>query len=66
MNVEVLRLKGPREVVFVDTGLDAVALVQEVVPVRLAPAVVKELALAGVRVVEETPHSVKILDENYT
>ena len=64
MNVEVLRLKGPREVVFVDAGLDAVALVQEVVPVRLTPAVVKELAFAGVRVVEETPHSVKILDEN--
>jgi hypothetical protein len=65
VNIEVLRLKGPGEPIFVNAGLDAVPLVQEVVPVGLAAAVVKSFALAGVRVIEETHHSVEMAKESY-
>jgi hypothetical protein len=64
VNIEILGLKCPSEPIFVNAGLDAVPLVQEVVPVGLAAAVIKLFALAGVRVIEETHHSIKMAKES--
>ena len=56
MNVKVLRLNGPGQVLIIDAGVDAVALVQEVVVVALAAAEVEDLALATPDVVEVSRH----------
>ena len=52
-------MKSPGQVVVFDAGLNAAPLIQEVVLVALAPAVVEHLAFASVAVVEEPTHSVE-------
>ena len=51
-------MDGSRQLLINDAGVDAVALVQEVVLVSLAAAVVEELALAAPHVVEVSTHPV--------
>ena len=57
MNVQILRMDCPRKLLIGDAGLDAISLVDKVVIVSLAAAVVEHLALASVRIIEETAHS---------
>ena len=57
--MQILKMQSPGQVVVFDTGLNAAPLIQEVVLVALAPAVVEHLAFASVAVVEEPTHSVE-------